>query len=116
MAASNFSGEMARVKTLKGRKYINKKGEFIEIKTKGIDAFKVPSESCALVRKNEMWGFIGPDGDWLIEPKFEGGTSFKNGFARMKKNGKWGLINKSGEWVLEPNYANLKSFSLSKMD
>lgn len=111
LGASNFGGEMARVKMRGGWKYINLKGEILSTKNKGIDVFKRPTESCALVRSYGLWGYLDASGGWLLKPQYEGATVFKNGYARVRKDGKWGLIDRKGSWVLAPTYDNLKSFS-----
>jgi len=54
IAASEFGGEMARVKTSNGWTYININGEIIDLKGKGIDVYKKPTESCAMVRSNGL--------------------------------------------------------------
>ena len=41
-------------------------------------------------------GFIDPQGQWVIEPKYEQAEPFSQGMAAVKENGKWGYIFRQG--------------------
>ncbi len=45
------------------------------------------------------WGFLGSNGQWLIEPKFDGRFRFENGVADVVYYGQKRKINEKGEFV-----------------
>lgn len=55
-------------------------------------------------------GFIDPQGQWVIEPKYEQSEPFSQGMAAVKENGKWGYISPSGVYVIEPQFDRAFSF------
>jgi hypothetical protein len=58
----------------------------------------------AVVELNKKYGYLKPDGTYLIEPKFDETWGFENGFARVKLNGKWGFIKPDGTYFIEPKF------------
>lgn len=54
----------------------------------------------ALVKVNANWGFIRPDGSWLVKPEFDNAQPFREGFALVLKGGKYGLIDRTGKQVV----------------
>ena len=53
----------------------------------------------------KKWGYLGNDGSFIIEPKFELTEEFnEKGLGKIYLEGKIGLIDKNGEIVLEPVY------------
>lgn len=48
------------------------------------------------------WGYINKQGDFVIEPRYEGALAFSEQRAGVKLDGKWGFINKSGALVVNP--------------
>lgn len=73
------------------------------------------SEGLAAVETKKLfgykWGFIDKHNRWIIKPKFDNATIFKQGLAAVKKHGKWGYINKKGKWVIKPVYKEVRPFS-----
>lgn len=63
------------------------------------------------VKVEDKWGFIKPDGTWLIEPCYDDAYSFRCGLAPVMKNGKWGYISESGKMVIDADYDGAISFS-----
>lgn len=55
-------------------------------------------------------GFIDPQGQWVIEPKYEQAEPFSQGMAAVKENGKWGYISPAGAYVIEPQFDRAFSF------
>ncbi len=75
----------------------------------------------APVQTNKGWGYVKPDGTWLITPSFSrfwfdskvvAGDDdafnvlceFHNGMARMRKGGRWGYINNEGIEIIKVHY------------
>lgn len=69
------------------------------------------AQELALVRQNDVFGYIDKSGNYVIEPSFEEASSFSEGLAAVLDNDKWGFINSSGEWVVEATYDRVKPFN-----
>jgi len=58
------------------------------------------------------WGYLDPDGQWAISPKFERAGLFRNGLApALEPGGKWGFLRPDGSWGIEPRFSRVRSFS-----
>ena len=60
------------------------------------------------------YGYINTNGEWIIEPQYEGAYSFsQDGFAWVKDSNTklWGRIDKKGNWNIEPKYSNVNVYS-----
>nr|MCR4622168.1 WG repeat-containing protein [Clostridiales bacterium] len=65
------------------------------------------SEGLACVSTGGLYGFIGTDGQYVIEPRFAetDWSFFDEGVCAVTEDGeKWGYIDKQGNWVIEPKY------------
>ena len=71
----------------------------------------VMAQELALVRTNDMFGYIDKTGAIVIEPQFDKAGDFSEGKAAAFKNDKWGFIDASGNWVIQPTYDKVKSFN-----
>ncbi len=58
-------------------------------------------EDLASVYKNGKYGFVNPEGELLIDLKYDEVTPFKNGLARVLINNLAGLINSKGDIILD---------------
>ncbi len=107
----NFDPEsgMALVELHKEWVYVRKDDTILH---ESVVPFSMPFREGLAVAKHYLYGFIGPEGNWAIEPKYMGARSFKNGLAAVKLNGKWGFINKQGELVIPAIYNAVKDFEL----
>lgn len=65
----------------------------------------------AAVKKSGKWGFIDKDGNWFIEPAYEGARSFCNGYAAVCMDGQWGFINMDKELCIPCQFADAKDFT-----
>lgn len=65
----------------------------------------------AAVKKSGKWGFIDKDGNWFIEPVYEGARSFCNGYAAVCMDGQWGFINMDKELCIPCQFADAKDFT-----
>ncbi len=70
-------------------------------------------EGLAKVRKGTKYGYINPEGDFVIKPTLTASGNFSHGLAPAQDDntGKWGFINRKGEWAIQPNYSKVKEFS-----
>ena len=58
-----------------------------------------------LSKKDGKYGYVGKDGNIVVDYIYEDGTELNNyGYAAVKQNGKWGAIDKTGKVVVEPTY------------
>jgi hypothetical protein len=80
-----------------------------------IDAETRFSEGLSIVGvKGKGFGYINTNGEWIIEPQYEGAYSFnQDGFAWVKDSNTklWGRIDKKGNWNIEPKYSNVNVYS-----
>ena len=76
---------------------------------------RVFSEGLAAVQDRDTgrWGYIAPNGDWVIEPQFAGAFDFSEGLAAVQDGDSWtyGFIDKTGEWAIEPQFSWVGDFS-----
>ncbi len=67
------------------------------------------SEGLACVGTGGLYGFIGTDGQYAIEPRFveTDWSFFDEGVCAVTEDGeKWGYIDRQGHWVIQPEYVN----------
>ena len=58
------------------------------------------------------WGYLDPDGKWVIPAKFERAGVFRKGLAAVKESGgKWGYLKPDGSWAMEPRFTKARSFT-----
>lgn len=55
------------------------------------------------------FGFITPDGKYVINPEFDDARGFSEGLAAVKM-GHWGFIDKSGKTVINPQFDDTVRF------
>jgi hypothetical protein len=60
------------------------------------------SGGLAAVKKDGKWGYVGMNGNFLIEPQFEEAESFSEGLAAVKVDKKWGYIDRQGAKIIMP--------------
>ena len=65
------------------------------------------SEGCALVKQNNLWGYIDSTGQWIVKPTFQTASLFKGGIATVFVNGKMGLLKADGSYKVKPIYDTL---------
>lgn len=56
------------------------------------------------VKKNGKWGFIDPNGETVIDYKYDGARSFANGMAAVAQGDLWGMINNEEKMVVPTKY------------
>jgi hypothetical protein len=68
-------------------------------------------DGMALCKKDGKFGYIGTDGQWIVQPQFMKVTAFDKGKAQASPDGqKWGLINEKGIYILQPEYDEIKEY------
>lgn len=81
------------------------------------------------VQRGDYWGYINPQGEWVINPQFYDVEKFEDGLAKVKIRGRtvgrpgfklgrslnktdiWcGVIDETGKYVIPPNYNRMSNF------
>lgn len=65
------------------------------------------TEGLALVKQQELWGFIDSLGNWKITPQFEKAQPFVNGVSYVEKGKKIGLLKSDGSTLIPIAYENI---------
>ena len=61
--------------------------------------------------ENEKWGFVDEDGNWVVEPQYEGTWDSREGFAViMDENYLCGYVDTEGKVIVEPKYDRATDF------
>lgn len=58
------------------------------------------NQNIAAVQQAGKWGYIKPNGDWLVKAQYDKVSSFKDGLGKAIKGGKEFFFNPQGEMVL----------------
>ena len=59
------------------------------------------------VAQSGLYGYLGADGQWAIEPQFVWADTMRLGRARVSTESGMGLIDLSGAWLIEPGDGQL---------
>jgi len=57
-----------------------------------------------------QWGFIDPQGNWVIKPAYENAGPFFAGLAAVKTSTGWGYISPDGNLVIPAKYKRAEEF------
>jgi len=92
--------------------YINLKGEWI-YPPELDEARAFSDDGVARVKKGEKWGFIKPDGSFLITPKYEAVTPFSLSLAAVQDqpDGNLYYIDFTGKQAFKGNFSNAEAFA-----
>jgi len=108
--AGDFNEGLCAVQQIGKWGFINKKGELIIDFTDYVGVREFSNGLAAFKQKNGKVGYMDMTGKVIIEPLFDNGLNFKNGFAIIEQNGKMGFINTTGKIVIEPKYTRVGDF------
>jgi hypothetical protein len=109
-AAWDFNNGIAIVILNDIKEYMNRNGEILPNADKH-EVHRGFRDSYAPVRKNNLWGFIDTQGNYIVKPVYEKADRFMNGLAPVKKAGKCGYINILGEEVVPLTYDACKLYA-----
>lgn len=108
--AGDFSEGMCAVQQLGQWGFIDKTGAVIIDFKNHIGVREFNEGLAAFKQQDGKVGYINKQGDIVIQPIFDNGLSFKNGYAVVEQNGKMGFINTGGKIVIEPKYTRVGNF------
>lgn len=57
-----------------------------------------------------LWGFIGRDGRYVVNPQYDSVDDVSEGMARVHTTGLWGYIDSTGREVIAPSYTHAGDF------
>jgi hypothetical protein len=49
-----------------------------------------------VVQQNGRYGYINPQGEWIVEPQYANAGRFSEGHARVQIGPRWGFIDAEG--------------------
>lgn len=61
----------------------------------------------AAVCKDDKWGFIDAQYNFIVKPIYEAVEPFKDNYAKIKVGQYYGVINKSGKEIIKPQYQDI---------
>jgi len=76
--------------------------------TAGFELFNPLSEGFVTLRQDGLYGYMRLDQSWLIEPKFDTATAFKQGLAVVKQKEKEFIIDTKGRQVISQKYSQIQ--------
>ena len=64
-----------------------------------------PNNSIFAKKENGKWGFVGKEGNVVVDYQFDDVTEINEyGYAGVKKDGKWGVIDRNGNIIVDCIY------------
>ena len=95
----NIKDNIIKVYNTEEIKYFDYDGNLLENKVAFPDINLFPK------KENGKWGFIGQDGNVVVDYQYDDVTEFNEyGYAGVKKDEKWGVIDKDGNVIVEAVY------------
>jgi hypothetical protein len=98
---------------------VKRDGQWIYISRLGKEMYDVQMDTYASAdkallfkkSKDQQWGFVNSEGEWIISPVYDDVKSFSEGLSPVKLNDRWGYINMKGELVIDTEYDDAFVFS-----
>ncbi len=56
------------------------------------------------------WGFISPEGDWMVPPEYDGGITYPDGFAALLEDEKWAYVDPDGRQITGFDFERVEPF------
>jgi len=106
---SNFYNGECRVQVNGKTSLINKKGEvvFTPALSNNMEAFKNGLAMSYTKPGRTGVGYFNRQNKWIVQPVYENGKSFENGFAVVKLKGKFGVIDTLGKTIIPFEYESI---------
>lgn len=95
----NLNNDIVKIYNTDEIKYFDYDGNVLENKIAFPDINLYPK------KENGKWGFVGQDGNVVVDYQYDDVTEFNEyGYAGIKKDEKWGVVDKNGNVVVDPIY------------
>lgn len=111
-----FRDGRALVSDGRGVRFVNNEGKYTSRRfacatafSEGVASVAVGGEDC--YDDKNRWGYISPQGSFVIAPQFKAAASFSDGLASVRVGTLYGFINRSGEYVINPRFMFAGKFS-----
>ena len=95
-----FADGRARVKSKFGEWIIDSSGNFVVKQPVALDGIGF-SDGLIAIRHDGKLGYMGVDGNIVLEPQYNQGGAFAEGIAAIELDGRWMFIDKSGRVVAQ---------------
>jgi len=115
--ARGFSNKRASVKSGKLWGYVDEKGSFVvppeyDLGYDQLVPFNFNDLGIAPIKTLEgKYGFVGLNGEIIVEPTLDLVRGFYEGIAAVKSNGMWGYMNRDGRFLIKPTLSDAGNFS-----
>ena len=83
----------------------------VDLKYEDIGTFQ---EGRLAVKRDNLWGFVGQNGQEIIPPQFQKIAPFSEGLAAVKYQRRWVFITKNGHIQLDDRYRVIGNFKEGK--
>lgn len=115
--ATDFSGQRAFVRSLDYREF-----HYIDELGQKLDALNMPSDmdfieenafdnERALVRDNDLYGYIDPTGNTIIDLQYSEALPFSGNLAAVLISDRWGFIDSVGSIAISPQFVSAGLFN-----
>ena len=95
----NLNNDIVKIYNTDEIKYFDYDGNVLENNVAFPDINLYPK------KENGKWGFVGLDGNVVVDYQYDDVTEFNEyGYAGIKKDEKWGVVDKNGNVVVDPIY------------
>jgi hypothetical protein len=85
----------------KTHSFLYKEDRWVPYNDENFDECYIEAED----KLKNKYGFLNENGEWAIQPQYNGVHFFKNNLAGIKNNSdKWGFINCNNEIIIEPQF------------
>lgn len=108
--ARPFNSGVARVRFLDKWYFIDKSGKILNLNMSYFIQNDF-SEGLSAVKDGGLWGYVGIEGEYIIEAQFIDAQNFCFGLAAVKLGNLWGVIDKSGQFVIAPRFEGVKKYT-----
>jgi hypothetical protein len=97
-----FNGGFAQVEVANTRYAVDLMGQ----------RFRIPASSCEDDGTGQIkCGYLGENGEPVIQRMYDEARDFKGGYAAVRMNGKWGLVSVYGQLAVQCQYDSVSDFA-----
>jgi hypothetical protein len=108
--AQMFEDGEAQVVVGEKRSFINKTGEIVLTLPDGVSEVYGFSDGVSVASKNGVYGLIGRDGKFVLEPKFSS-LYDDHGVLIALDQDSMGIVDRSGRWLSDKEFGAISQFS-----
>ena len=68
------------------------------------------NEGLAAVKRGGAWGYVNPQGQVVVPPRYDGAFAFSQGRAAVNRDGRWGYVDATGREAVPLRFADARVF------